>query len=313
MTHHSRTTPILVVGIGITLVMGVSFAWGRSRARESVAAPSSTRVNQEIREPQVEQTAQDADWWQRYQALVTPPVEKEGRGVLWRVQSSPSTCTVERFSQKNWTAVGQTASRAGCFLVGASIEGRYAHVALPEIAACTSPDCEGNGFSVWRAFDERTQILRPISRPFPEGAWQAIDPVRTIGLYRGVIRSTLSEGFAARWALVDDGGALLWQGAVTDIVTDAQEVVALRLASRPDKTLVLAYRAKTQDGLWVSGLAKISPLQKGALWTPVALSEDWKVRAWRLERFEQVRGVWSAVLRFQQEDGSFREEAVPVG
>lgn len=197
---------------------------------------------------------------------------------------------------------------AWCQLSGASIEGRYIHLLSGTSIACAiSPDsCESAPIMVWSVYDLRTHILRPVPVPVRGGVWEAVDPIRSIGLFRGAVRSTIRPGEEDFWALTDPAGAAFWTGRIDDVDLKAQIIAGERLFSRPDNSLLLSYLVINPEGNEELRLATFN----GKIWKRVVLPETVVGKTWRLEAWVLERGKWTATMVWQDEQGQKRMEKV---
>ncbi|MBP7005692.1 hypothetical protein KBB27_01040 [Patescibacteria group bacterium] len=293
MSFASRGTGVLVMGIGALLLSGVLYA-GIQAMDTAVTIPSNIPAEifsaHEIIYPPGS-----------YAALIPRATTSTmGRDQYWRTDAAAGSGNCALISERPTPFVVGMVSSTRCEILGASIEGRYVHLATGALGACTTEAfCEKPPFSVWSMYDARTAIIRSVPKPVREGGWQAIDAVRSVGLFRGIIRSTRTPDQQTDWwALTDVSGTPFWNGSLTGIDAQASEIVPLRLVSRPNGDLLLAYLAIDKENQVHERLALFSNDDWRVVMPPSALT-----RIWRLEGWEQGPRGWQATLRWSDESG----------
>lgn len=207
------------------------------------------------------------------------------------------------------TMVIGTVAAAWCRIPGGSIEGRFVHLLSGSREGCriSAASCEQPPVSTWSVYDLRSHVLRPVPVPVRGGEWEAVDSIRSMGLFRGAVRSTLraneQEDF---WALTDVTGAAFWTGRANDIDTDAQAIAGERMLSRPDNGLLLSYLIVNQAGDEELRLATYA----GKSWRVIALPETIVRKTWRLESWALEKGKWTATVAWLDEQQEVQTEKV---
>lgn len=289
-----RGSAILTVGVAASLLFGVlSAGFASARQTDGLSAKAlrawfQGQASVEMVDP----------WFVAYDRLSSPNTTTEltARGVSWRVEQRPETCALLRAERAGSVEVA-SAKMDSCVIAGASIDGRF--VTLGETERTKS----------WMLYDDRPRILRPVPRPVVDGEWMAIDPVRTVGLYRGRIRSTQSEGVSTWLWLTDGVGAAMWAGDQSVVDMDGP-VVPLQLFTRPDGMILLAYRVALADGTYRERLAIYSG-RLAVPWKRIDTSAiDSFASIWRVSSWERRTTTWEAVLEYEGEDGARKQVRV---
>jgi hypothetical protein len=120
-----------------------------------------------------------------------------------------------------------------------------------------------------------------------------------MGLFRGIVRSTIRPGEEEFWALTDPAGAAFWTGRIDDIDMKAQLIAGERLISRPDSALLLSYLVVDPEGNEELRLTKFM----GKAWQRIELPEELMNKTWRLESWALEAGKWKATIIWQDELG----------
>jgi hypothetical protein len=155
-------------------------------------------------------------------------------------------------------------------------------------------------------YDDRPRLLRAVPRPVVDGEWLAVDPARTVGLYRGRIRSTQSDGVATWFWLTDGVGSAFWAGDQS-LVDASGRVTPLTITTRPDGAILLSYRLDLPDGTVAQRLALHSG-RAGTGWKPIDTSAwDAEAAIWRLQAWERGARGWEALALTSGGDGMERE------
>lgn len=290
MITASRGTAVLTVGVAAVLLFGVLSAAVAATQRgdmSSVAVLKSwftEAVTVDVVDP----------WFAAYDQLPGPKgtTELAARGIRWQVEPRDERCVLLR-SERTASLEVASAPLERCEIAGASVDGRFVTLDGTERV------------SNWMLYDDRPRLLRPVPRPVVDGEWLAVDPTRTMGLYRGRIRSTQSAGVATWFWLTDGVGAALWAGDQS-LVDANGRVTPLTVTTRPDGAILLSYRLDLPDGAVVQRLALHSG-RAGAAWKPVDTSV-WNAEAaiWRLQEWERGAKGWEAVANTIGADGEAR-------
>lgn len=302
MFFASRGTGVLVMGVGALLLSGVMYAGMEAmRTRAPVASLSSISVGlfetQGITYP-------SGSYAELIPSIASSTV---GRDQSWRIEASSVSGNCALLSERPNPLMVGVVSSTRCNVLGASIEGRYVHLATGVSDSCLDPlFCEMRPFSIWTIYDARTAMMRPVPKPVREGTWQAVDAVRSVGLFRGVIRSTRSPSDQQDWwALTDVGGTPFWNGSKEEIDARAQEIVPLRILSRPNGDLLLAYLAIDEERHAEERLA----LFTGRVWHTVLFANP-IAQTWRLEMWESGARGGQASLRWMDASSKQRQTLV---
>lgn len=287
-----RGSAVLTVGVAAALLFGVLSAAFASAEQDGGLAVMRAwfrgRASVDVVDP----------WFITYDRLETdvPRTELLARGIHWRVEPRPETCALIRREGKTEVEVA-SAKIDDCVIAGASIDGRFVTVGLIERT------------KAWMLYDDRPRLLRSVPRPVPDGEWLTVDPTRTVGLYRGRIRSTQSEGVATWFWLTDGVGAAMWAGDQA-LIDSEGSVVPLRALTRPDGALLLSYRLRLPDGSVEERVALFSG-RSTVPWKRVdatALTE--LATIWRLDRWERRGSTWEAIVTYEAADGTRTEARV---
>lgn len=282
----------MTVGVAAALLFGVLSAAFASAEQDgglaAVRAWFQGQASVEVVDP----------WFIAYDRLATdiPQTELVARGIQWRVEARPETCALIRREGKTEAEVA-SAKIDDCIIAGASIDGRFVTVGSIERT------------KAWMLYDDRPRLLRPVPRPVSDGEWLTVDPTRTVGLYRGRIRSTRSEGVATWFWLTDSVGAAMWAGDQSLIDRDGS-VIPLRVLTRPDGAVLMSYQLRRADGSFDERLALFS----GKTMTPWKKVDTSSLAGltslWRLERWERRGSIWEAVVVYDAADGVRTEARV---
>ena len=298
MQKIPRGSLALFIGVTAGLLMALASSFFVSVA-SSVAPTSVSNGAREI--PKIESVLTAP-----YRALVPPFATSTTvrNGETYVLSNTNDGCALFDAAATS-TAVGTMKSK-WCVLAGASIEGRFVHVLSGRTSVCvaSSDSCELPPVSAWNIYDLRTSMLRPVPAPVRGGTWEAVDPIRSVGLFRGSVRSTIRPGEEDFWALTDDAGAAFWTGRIDDIDPLAQLVAGERLVSRPDAKLVFSYLAINEDGNEELRLATFN----GKIWRRVALPASLSNRTWRLTTWAVEKGEWTATLDWNDTSGTHHEK-----
>lgn len=236
-----------------------------------------------------------------YTELVPPtvPSVKARSGETYFIKQKKEGCAL--FDQSAPSTTIATIQDPWCTLSGASIEGRYIHILSGETTTCllSANSCESAPISAWNIFDLRTHVLRTVPVPVLKGTWEAIDSTRSMGLFRGAVRSTIRPGEEDFWALTDAAGAAFWTGRIDDVDLKAQIIAGERLLSRSDNDLILSYLVIDPEGNEVLRLATFN----GKVWKRIELPESLNGKTWRLESWLLEAGKWKATVVWRDEEG----------
>lgn len=302
MFFASRGTGVLVMGVGALLLSGVMYA-GMEAMRARAPAASLSSISVSLFE------AQDITYPSGSYAELIPSIASStiGRDQSWRIETSSVSGNCALLSERPNSLMVGVVSSTRCDVLGASIEGRYVHLATGASDPCLDPlFCEMRPFSTWTIYDARTAMTRPVPKPIREGAWQAVDAVRSVGLFHGVIRSTRSPSDQQDWwALTDVGGTPFWSGSKEEMDAQAEEIAPLRLLSRPNGDLLLAYLAISKEKHAEERLAFFA----GHVWHSVPFPSP-IAQSWRLETWETKGRGGQAVLRWMDTSGKQRQTLV---
>lgn len=244
-----------------------------------------------------------------YASLVPEPAvsAKVRSGATYQFVLKDEGCVLTDAAAPN--AVIGTVAAKWCRIPGGSIEGRFVHLLSGTRGDCrvSAASCEQPPISTWSVFDLRSHVLRPVPVPVRGGEWEAVDTVRSMGLFRGAVRSTLhadqQEDF---WALTDVTGAAFWTGRIHDIDADAQAIAGERMLSRPDNGLLLSYLIVNQAGDEELRLATFA----GKAWRLITIPPTIAGKTWRLESWALEKGKWTATVAWLDEQNEKQMEKV---
>lgn len=291
MITASRGTAVLTVGVAAVLLFGVLSAAVAATQRGEIASVAALRswfteaVTVDVVDP----------WFAVYDQLPGPKATSElvSRGIRWQVEPREGACVLLR-SERAASLEVATAALERCEIAGASVDGRFVTLDGTERV------------SNWMLYDDRPRLLRPVPRPVVDGEWLAVDPARTVGLYRGRIRSTQSDGVATWFWLTDGVGSAFWAGDQS-LVDVSGRVTPLTITTRPDGAILLSYRLDLPDGTVAQRLALHSG-RAGTGWKPIDTSAwDTEAAIWRLQEWERGAKGWEAVALTSGVDGVERE------
>lgn len=291
MITASRGTAVLTVGVAAVLLFGVLSAAVAATQRGEIASVAALKswfteaVTVDVVDP----------WYAAYDQLPGPKgmAELVSRGIRWQVEPREGACVLLRGERAASLEVA-TAALERCEIAGASVDGRFVTLDGTERV------------SNWMLYDDRPRLLRPVPRPVVDGEWLAVDPARTVGLYRGRIRSTQSDGVATWFWLTDGVGSAFWAGDQS-LVDASGRVTPLTITTRPDGAILLSYRLDLPDGTVVQRLALHSG-RAGTGWKLIDTSAwDAEAAIWRLQAWERGAKGWEAVALTSGSDGMERE------
>lgn len=280
-----RAPSIFVIGIATILLFSMLSAGGIFSKRVCAFVQANTFF---VESPMPEPID---PWFSAYDRLRTSSSSRQltSRGIEWRVDPRPDTCALLRMETAKEIEVA-SAKVKDCVIAGASIDGRFVTIGSVERTAH------------WMLYDDRPRLLRPVPRPVVDGEWMSVDPLRSVGIYRGRIRSTRVEGVSTWFWLTDGAGATLWAGDQTKIDATGA-VLPLRLFTRPDGAMLLSYRVTDDKEKHAQRLAMLFPWQLQEGWRTMsadALPSDtpWIVRQWTAQR-----SGWEALIEYNRPDG----------
>lgn len=303
----SSGLPILVIGVSLTVFMGVVYAFAatHNNAFQNVVDSVAQRVSFSVAPPD--------PWWEAYaRMLPTSTQTLTNRGATWRVTNREGECVLEKQERATWVSMA-SASVQDCVIGGGSIDGRYLTIGHAERGSCVNNEsCVRKQGEQWWLYNDRPRLIRAVPRPVPDGEWLAVDPVRGLGLYRGRLRSTLRDGVATRYWITDGAGAALWSGIVQGFDAEIVQMVPLQMISRSDGALLLAYRAQLANEQWQQRLTLLRPTGAPLVWKRLPLPETWPAEPWRIGEWLGVRPNSVVELRGQSIDGTTTSTHVPL-